>query len=187
MLVWGARSCTPSLSLSRSLSLSLSRGCCANLPCAHYPRSFCPACPVIPVPALEGTATCTRMSTLCYYAAKCSPCRSARVSSAAKLIQLPMLRDAGLVSAACVWCVCLCGLTSLRLRAREVKQTVHALCPAVIVVPTPSIASAFKAKCLQPDNACIMLYLSLSLSLSVTCQGPGHTPAMMWGGVFSYS
>ena len=33
----------------------------------------------------------------------------------------------------------------------------------------------------------IVYPLSLSLSLSVTCHGPGHTPAMMWGGVFSYS
>ena len=44
---------------------------------------------------------------------------------------------------------------------KSVTQIVHALCPAVIVVPTPS---AFKAKCLQPDNACIMLSLSLSRS-----------------------
>ena len=57
---------------------------------------------------------------------------------------------------------------------KSVTPIVHALCPAVV--------PAFKAKCLQPDNACIMLYLSLSLS--VTCHGPGHTPAMMWGGCF---
>ena len=78
---------------------------------------------------------------------------------------------------------------------KSVTQIVHALCPAVIVVPTPSV---FKAKCLQPDNACIMLYLSLSLplppalslSLSLSlCHMSGsraHSGNDV-GGVFSYS
>ena len=42
---------------------------------------------------------------------------------------------------------------------------------------------------LSRQNACnqttpASCFISLSLSLSVTCHGPGHTPAMMWGGCF---
>ena len=60
---------------------------------------------------------------------------------------------------------------------KSVTQIVHALCPAVIVVPTPS---AFKAKCLQPDNACIML----SLSLGHMSGSRAHSGNDVGGGLF---
>ena len=143
MLVWGARSCTLSLSLSLSRLLRKSSLC-------TLPEVLLPGLP-----------------------------RDPRAGSGVKLdpgsLAVVPVKDFPRHSCCTVACL------------KSVTQIVHALCPAVIVVPTPS---AFNSKCLQPDNACIMLYLSLSLplslslSLSVTCQGPGHTPAMMWGGSF---
>ena len=141
MLVWGARSCTLSLSLSRLLRKP----------------SLC-TLPEVLLPGLP---------------------RDPRAGSGVKLdpgsLAVVPVKDFPRHSCCTVACL------------KSVTQIVHALCPAVIVVPTPS---AFNSKCLQPDNACIMLYLSLSLSLSLSlCHMSGsraHSGNDV-GGVFSYS